>query len=226
MKKLLLLFVLGGVSFNAGAFDLLDKNKNVIKSKKDVAIANGKKLIKAAMLGKVPKVKRLLKTNFFPGLKDSSGNTALLYACMNATEGRDIQAYNKIATLLINDKEPVNVVGSYKMTPLLWAVMNNQKSIVKLLLKKGADVNVVNSQGYTPLALAAVGAHPEVLRKLLESGKIKVNRSFHDLLKTVKASYEKDLNSHPPKQFEKNHKAVMRKLHEVIKILKNYIKRK
>lgn len=209
------------------AYQWLIKNgANVnLKNKKGytaLSIKNAQLLIRAAMLGNVTLVKKLLKAHMPAGLRDSSANTALLYACMNSTTGRNKRAYNEIAVALINAGAKVNVIGQYKMTPLLWAVMNNNPVVVKLLLQKGADVNVENYQKMTPLSLAVLGSKTNVLKVLLMSDKIEVNGNFKHVVAQALKMYKQGLKAHPPKGFEQAHKKGMMNLNHNIIMLKRY----
>lgn len=188
-----------------------------------LSVKNGLALIHASMLGDLDEVERLLKTKPAKNLRDSSGNTALLNACMNGTQfSKNIDTYVEIAHVLIKAGAEVNVVGSHRMTPLLWAVMNNNSDVVQMLLKKGADVNVVNYQGYTPLALAVLGPCPQALNILLMDGKIALDKNFLLLYGKITKKYLKGLNSHPPAQFEEAHQMKMLALKEVVLYLREY----
>lgn len=181
----------------------------------------GLELVKASMQGDVAKVKELLKLPY-AYVTDSNGYSSLMYACMNANQGVKAQDYTTIANLLIHYSGHINQVGPQNMTPLLWAVMNNQGELVKLLLQKGADVDVKNKQGYTPLSLAAAGRHMSSLRALLNGTHIP-QEQINDAFQTVKKMYQKGLDAPaPPARFKKVHDQAMDKLNQMQLLLAHY----
>ena len=72
---------------------------------------------------------------------------------------------------LIQIPKIVNIQNEYGWTPIIVAIYNNQKKIVKTLLMNGADLFISNFKGTTPLmyAKSAYVKHndPEILELLL-----------------------------------------------------------
>jgi len=54
-------------------------------------------------------------------------------------------------------------------TPLHWAALHGDKTLVETLLKAGAYVNAKDNQGYTPLHWAALGGRSAVIPALIEN---------------------------------------------------------
>lgn len=85
----------------------------------------------------------------------------------------------KIRRLLNNNSEDINKRDSSKRTPLHWAVLNNDSSIVSMLLDKGADPNIKDIDGKTPVYFATILSNSYILGKLIRKGgdvKIKYNK--------------------------------------------------
>lgn len=98
-------------------------------------------------------------------VKDSSGNTALVYAASGGASSEAVAA-------LLEAGEDVNATNQYGVTPLMAAVRNNAPAdVVSLLLASGADANAAYKSGGTALILAA-GFHgdPGVITALLDAG--------------------------------------------------------
>lgn len=93
--------------------------------------------------------------------KDKSKD--LFISCANG----DIELIHK----LIQIPKIVNIQNEYGWTPIIVAIYNNQKEIVKTLLMNGADLFICNFKGTTPLmyAKSAYVKHndPEILELLL-----------------------------------------------------------
>ena len=87
----------------------------------------------------------------------------LFLACENGS--------SELINRLLQIPKIVNVQDENGWTPLIVAIYNNQKEIVKTLLINGADLNICNFKGTTPLmyAKSAYVKHkdPEVLNLLL-----------------------------------------------------------
>ena len=79
------------------------------------------------------------------------GETAL-YGAIKSSYFRGIRSV-KLVELLLDHGVDVNAIvcDKKKLTPLLWAVIERQKEIVKLLLKRGGDRKAVDIDGNTAL---------------------------------------------------------------------------
>ena len=89
----------------------------------------------------------------------------------------------------------VNEKDSVGHTPLLWAVINNNKGICKLLLElDDVDPNIRDSRGQAPLFIASAGGHEDIVRLLLERKEVDPDLSDKDgqtpLLKAAMKGHE------------------------------------
>lgn len=65
--------------------------------------------------------------------------------------------------------EPPKVDASrMSQTPLMWAVVTGQETIVRLLLARGASITALDCEGRTPLVLAVIAHWKAIVRLLLE----------------------------------------------------------
>lgn len=90
----------------------------------------------------------------------------LFVACENG--------YNQIVDRLLQIPKIINIQNKNGWTPLIVAIYNNKKDIVKTLLLNGADLSICNFKGTTPLmyARSAYSEHKdsEILQLLLKLG--------------------------------------------------------
>ena len=85
-------------------------------------------------------------------LATRNGATPFLLLCRHAqviTKTDLIQ----LSELFINYKTNVNVISTDKLTPLIWAVVNQIAPLTKLLLENDADPHLKNSNGFKPVDL-------------------------------------------------------------------------
>ncbi|MGL9758807.1 MAG: ankyrin repeat domain-containing protein [Wolbachia sp.] len=104
--------------------------------------------------------KDCIKTLLISSRKAQVNNADLLYlaACYSRETTR----------AFLNDGIDINVKGRNGMTPLHYAVLNDNSKALKLLLEQECfDVNARDSQSYTPLALAIERGKLEVIKLLL-----------------------------------------------------------
>ena len=70
-------------------------------------------------------------------------------------------------------EEDVNTVGSKNMTGLMWAVRNNNNSIVRLLLEQPTvDLNCTDKNKQTALHWAAFADNAEAVKLLLKNSRL------------------------------------------------------
>lgn len=100
-------------------------------------------LLDAVEHGRGEVVDFLLKHGASPNIEDSSGKTALHYACR---EGE-----RELAELFISKGIDVNSADARDRRPLHMAAYRGHVEIVKLCLQHGADVNATDSSGNTAL---------------------------------------------------------------------------
>jgi ankyrin repeat protein len=70
---------------------------------------------------------------------------------------------------LLKDNADVAAVRNNEATALIYAVGNNQPTIVTMLLAAGADPNERMKDGLTPLNAAALFDHHDIAQLLLEA---------------------------------------------------------
>ena len=127
-------------------------------------------LIWATVQGDVAATQLLLATEEIdPNVPESeTGRTALSLAVGERQED--------IVTLLLNHhKTDPNVGDTFSRTPLLWASLLKQPTLVKLLLdrKEGnVDVNAQDSDGQSPLSWAIMNRDETTLKLLLSENSI------------------------------------------------------
>jgi len=96
----------------------------------------------------------------FNGIKDQNGRTLLrLLAQCGGTE-----CLEKIQLLLKNGAQ-VNEKDSHGRTPLMHAVHQNKKDVVRLLLENGADPNLKDNGGHSAIELTGDNEMKKLLRE-------------------------------------------------------------
>lgn len=105
--------------------------------------------------------KMLLKITYYDQ-KNAKGE----YILIKAFDKNNI----KLIKRLINLKANVNIVGKYKFTPLIKALISfyDNDDIVKLLIENGANVNAQDEYGTTPLIYST--NKPHIIKLLYENG--------------------------------------------------------
>ncbi len=145
-----------------------DEKKNI------ESVVSSKDIHEAAIIGDVERVKELLKKN--PDLvhaKNEQGQTPLVLVTSSTAN----ISYVPVAGVLLSNGADVNSRSKGDLTPLHWAIINQQSEMVDLLLKHKADVQATDIMGATPLFRAASGKDKSIIEKLLESG---ADISTHD----------------------------------------------
>ena len=85
---------------------------------------------------------------------------------MQASQDGEI---DQVKELLKAGEDP-NEMNEYGESPLLLAVVNEQKEIIPVLLENGADPNLQDDYGWTPLMSAALAENLEIGELLLKAG--------------------------------------------------------
>ncbi len=135
-------------------------------------------LIGAARQGDVETVTNLLEDHAGPNMRDSTGTTPLMHACM--------QGHLEAAEALIRwgaDVQATDFDGCSAI--LLASMLAERKRVVELLLSSGADPNQSEHRGgMTPLIWAARRGDEELLDQLLEGGAeiFKGDKHGHDAM--------------------------------------------
>jgi len=121
-------------------------------------------LHKAAEFGYIAIAQLLIENGADVNAIHKFGETAL-YEAIKSSYFQAIRSV-KMVELLLDHGVDVNAIvcDEKKLTPLLWAVIQRQKEIVKLLLKRGADRKAVDIDGNTALHWAMYD--PEIARLL------------------------------------------------------------
>lgn len=68
-----------------------------------------------------------------------------------------------------NVKNIINVVDNTGTTPLMWAAMNNQISVMNLILKFGANINAQDDDGWTALHFAVASDSYKAVELLINN---------------------------------------------------------
>jgi len=118
-------------------------------------------------------MKKLLKKDIDPNVKDSKGNTPLHVASY-------IGAFDCAKILLELGADP-NSKGKHGLTPLTLACMNNAYYSAKLLLENGADVTIENSDGSTAFNFV----QSQEMKDLLTAEVLRLKKENQDLLKRI-----------------------------------------
>ncbi|MCX3064712.1 ankyrin repeat domain-containing protein [Wolbachia endosymbiont of Drosophila pseudotakahashii] len=71
---------------------------------------------------------------------------------------------------ILENGEDIDSQDKDGVTPLHWAVADNNKELAKLLIKHGADVDARNRDKHTPLHYAAVHGYVEIAKYLIDNG--------------------------------------------------------
>lgn len=87
---------------------------------------------------------------------------------------------------LIQKGAEINAESDEGVTPLVFAVSNNQTRVVNLLIKYGADVNKITSEFETPLLIAVKNQNEEIAEALIRSG---ANIDFSDRYEATPLHY-------------------------------------
>ena len=108
------------------------------------------------------------------------GRNSLHLASSNMTKPRPDEAISKSIQLLLDNGFNPNSIDNFGLTPLHYAVKNNNKTAIRLLLKAGANPNASGtSYGNSPLHYAATLGVEEFIRPLVAAGG-KLNHSRKD----------------------------------------------
>jgi ankyrin repeat protein len=101
-------------------------------------------------------------TSYIPSFYDGALDYNLMIA---ASKGYSLEIER-----LIKNGADVNAKSEKGVTPLIFAVANNQTRTVNLLLKFGADVNTITSEAETPLLVAVKNQNTEITEALIRAG--------------------------------------------------------
>jgi ankyrin repeat protein len=111
--------------------------------------------------------------------------TPLHWATATISKGTDI------VRLLLDRGANVNLTAEIGMTPLHWAVRNENLEAVRLLVDKGADFNLKNQEGWTAFSGAALRGRTDMTELFLRKGVD--TSSFHMAAFTGNLSRVKEL---------------------------------
>ena len=152
----------------------------------------GRPLHVAAAQGSQVVVKLLLKNGADIEALDRENHSALYVAVMNgrtrvaellikqgapydANELLDDAVANDlvdrdVVRLLVSLGAQINRTDAQGSTPLLQAIIRNNRVLVKHLIAQGADVNLKDSSGRSPLATAEEVGNTDIIRMLQRNG--------------------------------------------------------
>jgi ankyrin repeat protein len=115
----------------------------------------------AAYFGLSEAMINLLENGYHADLKDSHGQTPLLWATK--------YGYEAVVRLLLEQKDVKrDSRDSNGRTALSWAAENGHEAVVQLLLEQKVDIEGKDNNGWTPLHRAAWDMHEAVVQLLLE----------------------------------------------------------
>ena len=122
------------------------------------------KLINAAKakVGGLIKVRLAHKLGADPNAKDNNGNTPLMHATWNGSEG--------IVQYLIDVGADIKARDKYGRDALIIAIIIGHKGIVHKLVTAGADINHATISGLTPLTVAAIEGNRSLVQYLINAG--------------------------------------------------------
>jgi hypothetical protein len=147
-------------------------------------------LLRAAELGDISGVERLLDRGLDPNTVDAKGNTLLMIAARNGNRELAWSLIRRKASAakrnqfgdtalmmasLRGDREIARMLIEFGgaevkhsgWAPIHYAAFEDRPEIIRYLIAKGADKDAVAPNGYTALMLAARGGHIEAARVLL-----------------------------------------------------------
>ncbi len=119
-------------------------------------------LMKAAELGDVKAINKLVERGAYVNARDDDYSTALMWA---AIEGQ----VESIGALVRNGAN-VSVKDNNGKTALMWATGVGQVESIEALVRYGANVNAKDNNGYTALMWAAIKGQVESIGVLVRCG--------------------------------------------------------
>lgn len=111
----------------------------------------------------IKKIKLLLEYKANLNIKTTSGNTALMAACVG-------NAQTEIVKLMLQHGADPLVVNNRKENALMRAATYGDTSLTRLLLNKGVDINAKGVDDFTPLFYAIRSQNTEMVLWLLANG--------------------------------------------------------
>ena len=139
-----------------------------------------------AVRGESPSLLRSIVRSTNVNVRSADGITPLMEAALHGSA-------ETVRLLLENGANP-NAQSDKKITPLLWAASDFQKT--KLLLEKGADPNIASSLGNTPLITAAgFPGGASVVELLIDNGAEMTVRNRRNWTALRNATFASDFDS-------------------------------
>ncbi len=131
----------------------------------------GRRLFKAAEVGDVAGVERLLKAGAFMNMRNRDGYTALWLAASNGN--------TKVAETLLKHGADPNHRSADGTTPLMEASRMGGAEVVSALLAYRANVNAEGNNGETALMFAVQEKHERVAALLRKAGAAQGQAGLH-----------------------------------------------
>ena len=119
-------------------------------------------LHRAAAVGDIAEVKRLIDGGADINAKNEDGLTPLHYAAGNG--------HTETALALVKARADIHATNKDKGTPLHWAAEKGKTETALALVNAGADINAKKSDGYTPLHSAVRKGQTETALSLIKVG--------------------------------------------------------
>jgi ankyrin repeat protein len=104
---------------------------------------------------------------------DHEGITVLMLAIM-------ANKMDLFECLVYNRKIAIDQADKKRITPLMWAVRDNNCPMIKILLERGADVHKGDQTGLTALMRAVYDGHIETIQCLLDNAHVAINQRTED----------------------------------------------
>jgi ankyrin repeat protein len=114
--------------------------------------------LRASRENDVVAMKKFLSAKFPADSRNEEGDSALHVAAAAGSQAA--------ADFLLDQKLHVDLRGGNERTPLMSAVLTDQKDMVRWLLRQGADPHLKDKEGYQPLMLAVRESRPNSVSEL------------------------------------------------------------
>ncbi|MDR3306904.1 MAG: ankyrin repeat domain-containing protein [Endomicrobium sp.] len=103
-------------------------------------------ILEAVLISDLESVKKFIDSKADLEIRDSSGNTPLILACLNRNY--------EIASYLLKNEANVNARNNAGLSPTLIAAMQNDTEALSLVLHYNANILLGDANGLTPLSYA------------------------------------------------------------------------
>ncbi len=112
----------------------------------------------ASQRNDIAALKKFHSAKFPIDTRNAAGDSALHAAAAAGAQGS--------ADFLLDQKLPIDLPGANKRTPLMAAVIGDQKDMVQWLIKQGANPRLKDQDDFSPLMLAVKESRPHAVAEL------------------------------------------------------------